>query len=167
MLQFILSKITVSILSLSLVALAIGYFVFFNQSAYETQASEIANLVASRIDEIGSQNMVMRVLFSYNHTGSVDLPPKIGGEFYSLEIGGSVVIISMKNYAYASHLHVKIYTFDPAILQGKKVTSEMLYNYSLQYPYIKSNLQWFYVENKYMLVDGLYKYVTFAYLRPP
>ncbi len=167
MIQFFLSKITVSILSLSLVALAILYFVFFNASAYDTQASEIANLVASRIDEISSQNMVMKVLFSYNHTGSVNLPPKIGGEFYSLQIGGSVVIIRMKNYGYASHIHTKIYTFDPSLLPEGNVTTEMLKKYSNEYPYITSNLQWFYVENRYMLVDGLYTYLTFVYLRPP
>ncbi len=168
MIQFFLSKITVSFLSLSLVALAVGYFLYFDQAAYETQAREIANLVSSRIDEIASQNMEVQVLFVYNNSQGIQLPAKIGSEYYTLEIGTRAIVIRLEGvhtFGYASYIHRQVYTFNPSLLAGKKVTSEMLHQLQIQHTPLESKTQAFYVEQKYMLVDGLYTYVTFVYLK--
>ncbi len=168
MLQFFLSKITVSFLALSLVALAIGYFIYFSDAAYETKAREITNLVASRIDEIAAQNMEVRVLFVYNNSEGVKLPAKIGDQYYTLEIGTRAITLRLEGrhtFGYASYIHTQIYPFNPALLKGKKVTSEMLYEYQMNHTPLYSHTQAFYVENKYMLVDGLWQYVTFVYLK--
>ncbi len=168
MIQFFLSKITVSFLSLALVALAIGYFLYFDQAAYDTQAKEVTNLVASRIDEIASQNQEIRVLFVYNDSQGVQLPARIGNQYYTLEIGTRAIVIRFEGkntFGYASYIHRQIYTFNPSLLNGQKVTSEMLHSYQIQHTPLDSHTQAFYVEQKYMLVDGLYTYVTFVYLK--
>ncbi len=168
MIQFFLSKVTVSILSLLLIAVAIGYFLYFDQAAYDTQAKEIANFVASRIDEIASENMQMKVLFVYNDSQGVQLPAKVGDQYYTLEIGTRAIVIRLEGkntFGYASYIHRSIYTFNPSILKGKKVTSEMLEHYQLSHTPLYSHTQAFYVEQKYMLVDGLWTYVTFVYLK--
>ena len=165
MIQFFISKITVSVLALSLIALAIGYFLIFDSAAYDTKASEVADQVASRIDEISAQNMEMKILFVYNNTQGVHLPPRIGSQYYTLEIGTRVVTIRLHDYGYAAYLHSTIYTYNPKILNGKKVTSQMLYHDQLNHSLFISHTQAFYVQQKYMLVDGLWQYVTFIYLK--
>ncbi len=168
MIDFVLSKITVSILSLSLIALAIGYFIYIDEAAYDTQAQQIANMVASRIDEIASQNMEVRALFVYNSSEGIQLPPRIGGQYYTLYIGSRAVTIRLEGrntYGYTAYIHAQVYTFNPKILDGKKVTSEMLYQLQVSKGPLKTHTQAFYVEQKYMLVDGLWKYVTFVYLK--
>ena len=168
MIDFFLSKITVSVLSLSLVALAIGYFLYFSDAAYEVKAKEVLNLITSRIDEISAQNMEVRVLFVYNNSQGVQLPPKIGDQYYTLEIGTRAVVIRLSGrhtFGYASYLHDQVYPFNPHLLDGKKVTSEMLHKYQMNHTPLISHTQAFYVERKYMLVEGLWQYVTFVYLK--
>ncbi len=168
MIDFFLSKVTVSMLSLSLVALAIGYFIFFDNTAYDTKAQEIANLVASRIDEIAAENMEVRALFVYNDSQGIQLPPRIGDQYYTLEISTRTITIRLEGrntYGYSAYLHTQIYTFNPNLLSGKKVTSEMLYQYQTKNAPLYSHTQAFYVQQKHMLVDGLWKYVTFVYLK--
>ncbi|NPA75813.1 MAG: hypothetical protein GXO25_07025 [Euryarchaeota archaeon] len=164
MIQFFLSKVTVSILALSLIAIAIGYFVTFDNAAYQTEASELANQIASRIDEIAAQNMVEKVYFVYNETKGIHLPPRIGGQYYTLEIGTRIVNIRLRDFGYGAYIHSTVYTFNPDVFKGKKVTSQMLYNYELEHPLMISHTQRFCVDQRYMLVDGLWQYVTFVYV---
>ncbi len=164
MIQFFLSKVTVSILALTLIAMAIGYFVIFDKNAYDVEASQLANQIASRIDEIAAQNMEENIHFVYNGSMGIHLPPRIGNEYYTLEISTRIVEVRMHNYGYAAYLHSTVYTFNPKLLEGKKVTSEMLHEYELKHPVLVSHTDNFCVEQKYMLVDGLWQYVTFVYL---
>jgi hypothetical protein len=164
MIQFFLSKVTVSVIALTLIAMAIGYFVVFDKSAYDVEASQLANEVASRIDEIAAQNMVEKIYFMYNGSMGIHLPAKIGNEYYTLQISTRIVSVRMHNYGYAAYLHSTVYTFNPKLLDGKKVTTEMLHEYQLKYNMVISHTDNFCVEQKYMLVDGLWQYVTFVYL---
>ncbi len=164
MIQFFLSKITVSVLALSLIALAMGYFIIFDKGAYNTEASELANQIASRIDEIASQNMVEKIYFVYNDSMGIHLPPKVGNDYYTLQISTRIVNIQMHNYGYSALIHSKIYTFNPKLLNGKKVSTEMLQQLQHEHPLLTSHLDAFCVDQRYMLVDGLWQYVTFVYV---
>ena len=164
MIDFTISKITVSALALLLVTVAIGYFYYLNSVAYESEARSVIRFIASKINEVGSREAETKVIMTYNGTYT-SLPPKIMNEYYALFIGGSTIRIVTKSYSTYTYTSVAVHAFNPEILgnYSTNLTSEILKKYDIRYPYMESQCEPFVIESKRLLVDGLYSYYVFVY----
>lgn len=165
MIDFTISKIVVSMLVLFLVASSILYFTHLNEVGKESKARAIVRFVASKINEVGSKEIETAVILTFNGTYT-SLPPKVGDEYYSLFIGGTSVRIVLKRYSTFLYTSVPVHAFSPDVLSNYhyNLTSEVLKGLDLKYPYIEVNCQPFVIENRRILVDGIYYNHVFVYL---
>lgn len=163
MIDFTLSKIIVSMVVLFLVAMSLGYFKYLDEVQRESSARAIVRFIASKINEIGSREVetVVIITFDGNYTS---IPSKIGDEYYTLFIGGTSVRIVTRTYSTYAYTTVPVHAFSPEIIfQYQNLTSEDLKNLDIKYPYVEIRRQPFVIENRRILVDGIYSYHVFVY----
>lgn len=169
MIDWMVSKIVMSILAVGLIVVSFAFFsdVLREDHAADVTMQDIADRVAEKIDQIGSFQGEIRQNVTFKDDPSatgLNLPIHLEDEEYRISFTQGSVSVERLSETRSSDLSVSVHLFGPDELPDNEITSERLREKDREHRRLSlGSGTGFVIENVPKIVDGEYLYVTLLY----
>jgi hypothetical protein len=171
MIDWLYSKITVTIVVFMLIAFFVGFFEWHDNQVAITELQNITDEIAGRVNELSNIEAETALNFTFNkYLEGVKLPPQIQNQQYIIKFTGDVIFATWEGAQVASTLTYPvnnisnvntIHVWEPSAFAYKRADIATADDAALWYE-LESGYD-FVVERKLIEVSGHLEYHTFVY----
>jgi hypothetical protein len=114
MLEWLTSKVVVSVAALLILVSVGGFFAIQQESMKGSELKNVSNNLAKAINQVSTINSEANLVISFDNEGKgAHLPSSINGERYSVELQRNFIICKMGDKTASSELFSNVHLFAP------------------------------------------------------